>query len=48
MLATPTLIKQLPPPVRRVVGDLSEVDKVLIGLDLHPPLAPSQPPPDMT
>ncbi len=34
ILATPVVIKKLPPPVRRVVGDLSERDKVLIGLDL--------------
>lgn len=36
ILATPTLIKQLPPLFRRVVGDLSEKEKVLIGLDLYP------------
>jgi circadian clock protein KaiB len=35
ILATPTLIKELPPPLRRVIGDLSEKEKVLIGLDLH-------------
>ncbi|MBK1731624.1 circadian clock KaiB family protein [Thiococcus pfennigii] len=34
ILATPVVIKKLPPPVRRVVGDLSEHDKVLVGLDL--------------
>nr|WP_207123899.1 circadian clock KaiB family protein [Halorhodospira abdelmalekii] len=34
ILATPVVIKKLPPPVRRVVGDLSEREKVLIGLDL--------------
>jgi circadian clock protein KaiB len=32
VLATPTLIKQLPPPLRRVIGDLSDKDKVLFGL----------------
>jgi len=37
ILATPVVIKELPPPVRRVVGDLSERDKVLIGLDLQQP-----------
>ena len=36
ILATPTLIKQLPPPLRRIIGDLSDADKVLIGLDLDP------------
>jgi circadian clock protein KaiB len=35
ILATPTLIKRLPPPLRRVVGDLSDKDKLLIGLELH-------------
>ena len=33
ILATPTLIKVLPPPVRRIIGDLSEKEKVLLGLD---------------
>jgi circadian clock protein KaiB len=36
VLATPTLIKQLPPPLRRVIGDLSDKEKVLLGLELHP------------
>lgn len=36
ILATPTLIKQLPPPLRRVIGDLSDKDKVLLGLNLRP------------
>ena len=35
ILATPTLIKELPQPVRRIIGDLSDRDKVLIGLDLR-------------
>ena len=34
ILATPTLSKVLPPPVRRIIGDLSDREKVLIGLDL--------------
>lgn len=34
ILATPTLVKELPPPLRRVVGDLSNKDRVLVGLDL--------------
>lgn len=34
ILATPTLAKELPPPLRRVVGDLSDHDQVLAGLDL--------------
>jgi circadian clock protein KaiB len=36
ILATPTLIKQLPPPLRRVIGDLSDKDKVLFGLEVRP------------
>jgi len=36
ILATPTLVKHLPPPVRRVIGDLSSKEKVLLGLDLSP------------
>ncbi len=34
ILAAPTLIKDLPPPLRRFVGDLSDTEKVLVGLDL--------------
>jgi circadian clock protein KaiB len=32
--AIPTLVKELPPPVRKLIGDLSAIDKVLVGLDL--------------
>jgi len=35
ILATPTLIKSLPPPSRRIIGDLSDTRTVLLGLDLH-------------
>jgi circadian clock protein KaiB len=34
IFATPTLVKELPPPLRRVVGDLSNRERVLIGLDI--------------
>ena len=34
IIATPTLIKMLPPPLRRVIGDLSRTERILIGLDL--------------
>jgi circadian clock protein KaiB len=40
ILATPTLIKQLPPPLRRVIGDLSDKEKVLLGLEVRPELKP--------
>jgi circadian clock protein KaiB len=36
ILATPTLLKQLPPPLRRVIGDLSDKHKVLLGLEVRP------------
>jgi len=36
ILATPTLVKELPSPLARVIGDLSDQDKVLLGLDLQP------------
>lgn len=36
IVALPTLIKKLPPPLRRMIGDLSDRNQVLIGLDLRP------------
>ena len=42
IVALPTLIRQLPVPVRRVIGDLSNAERVLIGLDLSP--SPQAPP----
>lgn len=36
ILATPTLVKDIPPPTRRIIGDLSNAEKVLLGLDLLP------------
>ena len=35
IVAVPTLIKRLPAPLRRLVGDMSDLDKVLVGLDLR-------------
>jgi circadian clock protein KaiB len=35
IIATPTLIKKLPSPLRRIVGDLSNKERVLLGLDLR-------------
>ena len=38
ILAIPTLVRKLPTPVRRIIGDLSNTESVLVGLDLrHPP-----------
>jgi len=34
IIATPTLIKKLPLPFRRIIGDMSNIEKVLLGLDL--------------
>jgi circadian clock protein KaiB len=34
ILAVPTLVKKLPPPIRKIIGDLSDKQKVLVGLDL--------------
>jgi circadian clock protein KaiB len=36
IVATPTLLKQLPAPLRKLIGDLSDVERVLVGLDLMP------------
>jgi len=36
IVATPTLVKELPPPLRRIIGDLSDSEKVLLGLNLQP------------
>ncbi len=38
ILVTPTLIKQLPPPLQRIIGDLSNTDKVILGLDVVSPI----------
>jgi circadian clock protein KaiB len=35
ILAIPTVVKRLPPPVRRIIGDLSNTERVLVGLDLR-------------
>jgi circadian clock protein KaiB len=35
IIAVPTLIKKLPLPLRRIIGDLSDTARVLVGLDLH-------------
>lgn len=36
ILAAPTLIKKLPLPLRHLIGDLSDTERVLLGLDLRP------------
>ena len=36
ILALPTLVRRLPEPIRKLVGDLSDTDRALVGLDLRP------------
>lgn len=36
ILAVPTLVRKLPEPVRTIIGDLSNTERVLVGLDLRP------------
>jgi circadian clock protein KaiB len=36
IVAIPTLVRKLPEPVRKIIGDLSDGERVLIGLDLRP------------
>lgn len=40
ILATPTLVKELPPPLRRIIGDLNDKEKVILGLDIRPAANP--------
>ncbi len=36
ILAVPTLVRRLPEPIKKFIGDLSNVERVLVGLDLRP------------
>lgn len=36
ILALPTLVRQLPGPIRKIIGDLSNTERVLVGLDIKP------------
>lgn len=36
ILAIPTLVRKLPEPVRKIIGDLSDTERVLVGLDIRP------------
>jgi circadian clock protein KaiB len=36
IVAIPTLVRKLPPPIRKVIGDLSNVERTLVGLQLRP------------
>lgn len=35
ILAVPTLVRRLPEPIKKIIGDLSNEDRVLVGLDVH-------------
>jgi circadian clock protein KaiB len=36
IIAVPTLIRSLPEPIRRIIGDLSDTEQVLVGLQVRP------------
>lgn len=38
ILAIPTVVRKLPKPIRKLLGDLSNTERVLVGLDLRPPM----------
>ena len=38
ILAVPTLVRKFPEPIRKIIGDLSNEERVLVGLDVQPPL----------
>lgn len=35
ILAIPTLVRKLPPPLKKIIGDLSDTEKVIVGLDIR-------------
>jgi circadian clock protein KaiB len=45
ILAVPTLVRQLPSPMKKIIGDFSNIERVLVGLDLRPvKLVKAEPP----
>lgn len=44
IVVTPTLVKKLPLPFRKIIGDLSDQERVLVGLDLIARELPAKPP----
>ncbi len=36
IIAIPTLVRKLPPPLKKIIGDLSNTERVLVGLDMRP------------
>jgi circadian clock protein KaiB len=43
ILAIPTLVRKLPSPMRKIIGDLSNTERVLVGLDLRPRFSDRRP-----
>lgn len=43
IVVTPTLVKQTPLPIRKLIGDLSDTARVLVGLDIEPEQLPAKP-----
>lgn len=43
ILAIPTLVRKVPVPIRKIIGDLSNEERVLVGLDIRPALAKLNP-----
>jgi len=41
IVALPTLVRRLPPPLKRIIGNLADAERVLVGLDLRPTKAKS-------
>jgi len=41
IFAVPTLVRRLPEPIKKIIGDLSNTERVLVGLDLRPARRPS-------
>jgi len=35
IIAVPTLVRKLPPPIKKIIGDLSDTERVLVGLDIR-------------
>lgn len=44
IIVTPTLVKKLPLPLRKIIGDLSDKERMLVGLDIVPRELPDKPP----
>lgn len=36
IIAIPTLVRRLPPPIKKIIGNLSKTERVIVGLDLQP------------